>query len=361
MELRNSMSISSNIHTYKSSRESNIELLRLLAGMGVIVLHFNYFPGGGGALETASGVNFYVLLVLEILCVSAVNIFILISGYYGCESKKIKIGKLITLLLQTICLQFAMTLCGCLLRHEWNIRTIISSLIPANYYVILYIVLMIFAPFINKLIRSLDGKDLLFLIILLFTVFSVYATAVDVIKEITGISWIGLSSVGWEGSMAGYSIVNFVLVYILGAYLRKTDFFVDWPLSRLLISLCLGVLCIYVWRNYLPNTAWIYCNPVLILESCIILTIFCKIKLKSNLINKLAPASFTCFLIQNNILRYIDCSGIADKNLLLMFIFLVIVLLGIYFLAYIVMNLFDFLYNLSINRIVEKIPDFFIL
>ena len=88
MELRNSMSISSNIHMYKSSRESNIELLRLLAGMGVIVLHFNYFPGGGGALETASGVNFYVLLVLEILCVSAVNIFILISGYYGCESKK---------------------------------------------------------------------------------------------------------------------------------------------------------------------------------------------------------------------------------------------------------------------------------
>lgn len=35
----------------KNERNSSIELLRMLLGLAVVILHFNYFPGmGGGAL-----------------------------------------------------------------------------------------------------------------------------------------------------------------------------------------------------------------------------------------------------------------------------------------------------------------------
>ena len=36
-------------------RESSIELLRILAGISVIILHFNYMPTGGGAIIATSG------------------------------------------------------------------------------------------------------------------------------------------------------------------------------------------------------------------------------------------------------------------------------------------------------------------
>ena len=39
----------------KADRHSGMEALRMLAGMAVIVLHFNYLPGGRGAMEGASG------------------------------------------------------------------------------------------------------------------------------------------------------------------------------------------------------------------------------------------------------------------------------------------------------------------
>ena len=70
-------------------RQSNYELLRLLAGMGVIVLHFNYLPFGEGALRNATGSTFFVLMIFEVVSICAVNVFILFSGYFGSESNSV--------------------------------------------------------------------------------------------------------------------------------------------------------------------------------------------------------------------------------------------------------------------------------
>ena len=58
----------------KADRHSGMEALRMLAGMAVIVLHFNYLPGGRGAMEGASGLNAVLLTLLETLCICAVNV-----------------------------------------------------------------------------------------------------------------------------------------------------------------------------------------------------------------------------------------------------------------------------------------------
>lgn len=66
----------------KNERNSSIELLHMLFGLAIVILHFNYFPGGGFAFELTVGATQIVLVFLEILCIYAVNVFVLISGYF---------------------------------------------------------------------------------------------------------------------------------------------------------------------------------------------------------------------------------------------------------------------------------------
>ena len=73
----------------RKERQSNIELLRILAIMGVIVLHYNNPLIGRGITYAKEGsVNFYILYFLESLFACGVDLFMLISGYFMCESKK---------------------------------------------------------------------------------------------------------------------------------------------------------------------------------------------------------------------------------------------------------------------------------
>ena len=85
-------------------RNSSIELLRILAGMAVIILHFNY--GSVLAVEQTTGLTHYILLIFETICICAVNVFIFISGYFGVESRSINLSKLLKLLIQTSVFNF---------------------------------------------------------------------------------------------------------------------------------------------------------------------------------------------------------------------------------------------------------------
>lgn len=80
------MSLMSSTALYKENsgkdipRDSNIELLRIFAILGVIVLHYNNWSMGGGFSYVASGsLNSRVLWSLEGLFICAVNLFVLIT------------------------------------------------------------------------------------------------------------------------------------------------------------------------------------------------------------------------------------------------------------------------------------------
>ena len=76
----------------KVERQSNIELLRILAIMGVIVLHYgNPSMGGGRSDVKESSINSYVLYLVISLFACAVDLFMIISGYFMCNSKAINL------------------------------------------------------------------------------------------------------------------------------------------------------------------------------------------------------------------------------------------------------------------------------
>lgn len=341
------------LNTY---RASNYELLRMMAGVAVIVLHFNFHPNGGGALTSATGANYYFLLVMEVTCACAVNVFILISGYFGCNSRTVKTGKLAELLLQTICFGLSFYLISGIKSGNVTIRSIFSSMIPANYFVMLYIALMCVAPFINKLLSELNSKQFTILVSVILAVFSAYSTMVDVFKELTNRDWNGLSSIGLEGSMRGYTIVNFILIYILGAWLKKDSTIISLK-TRSLVAALVGIIAIgLIWYQFLPKTALMYSNPLIIAEAIVVFALSGKIQIQSNFINRVAPATFTCFLIQSKLLGIIVKLAENMKTLPRLILLLLGSVVGIYIVAFITMELWKLVMRCIGKYTVYKIP-----
>ena len=58
-------------------RNSTIEMLRIISMLGVVGLHY-FNKKLGGALNTTVPVNIYIAHFLESLCITSVNIFVLI-------------------------------------------------------------------------------------------------------------------------------------------------------------------------------------------------------------------------------------------------------------------------------------------
>ena len=224
---------------------------------------------------------------------------------------------------------------------HFTLKGFVGALIPTNYYVMLYVVLLFVSPYINIIIQKLSLKELQRMILIVCFLFSVWATLVEVLKKITKNPLAGLSSVGISGCDAGYTIVNFVMIYLLGAYIKKSQIAKECKWKKTILCLVMCCLLIFIWRNILPDTAWIYCNPFLIIESFCIFVLFLKIKIHSNIINLLAPASFSCYLIHMAILKKIDFSILVNKSVLFLICHLLLTVVSIYCISWLVYYLYD--------------------
>ena len=76
--------------TKGKSRDSNIELLRILSMLLVLGLHVNYLALGKVTITDVASDPFVSLMKMELesLCIVCVNLYVLISGYFGIKIKK---------------------------------------------------------------------------------------------------------------------------------------------------------------------------------------------------------------------------------------------------------------------------------
>ena len=70
----------------KNRRMTNIELLRILAMVMVVVMHFLYYSGS--LMEVGSSLSSVRIIgtLMEAFCLVAVNTYVFISGYFGVKS-----------------------------------------------------------------------------------------------------------------------------------------------------------------------------------------------------------------------------------------------------------------------------------
>jgi len=333
----------------RANRESGIELLRILAMVGVIVLHYN---AGRAFVYCTSAQNYTVLCVLECVCICAVDLFILISGYFLCATQKRNLEKVIELYFQLSIVKLGAYFFNIYaVGEELSVKGMLRQLVPDDYYVVLYIVLYIISPYINMVLNGLETRQRTKLLITLLIIFSVWPTIVDLLGEIRGQSWFGLSTVGAYGSQYGISVVNFVLLYVVGAYIRLNKIYEKVNKKTLPVAgWCVCVAGIFLWSCVNERltaiglrSAWVYHNPLVILSAVLLFLIFKNLDIKSKWIIQLAQGSFMCYLVHLHILDKFQIAEYVNRSLLRMFLHIAITavcLYGISYAVYLIYQLF---------------------
>lgn len=352
-ELRNTekeKTMEKKIIAKKTARESGIELLRMLAAIGVVLLHYN--DGKAFTLVQNGSAQQYTLYLLESIAICAVDLFILISGFFLSGTQKRSNIKPLELIIQVILFHEAIYLVNGIFFHKGlSFGGLLIELVPNNYFAILYIALYFISPYINAVLKRLDQKQWKTLLIIVIGLFSVWNTAVDLGKEFIGQEILGLSTVSRTGSHQGFTIVNFCTAYVIGAWLRYGSV-PKWMQKKSTVAIAWAgtVLVILLWSianqkltSIGLRSAWVYHNPFVLLSAALLFQFFRTLHFKSAFINRLAAASFTSFLIHSQFLGYAGIDKAVAGSPITIIAHAIAVSVVIYLIAWIVHEVYTFL------------------
>lgn len=152
-----------------------------------------------------------------------------------------------------------------------------------QWFVIIYCILYMLIPFLNKLIKNINQKE--YKVLLLIGLFFFYFWPSFYTKVTVN-----------DG---GYGIVNFIYLYFIGAYIRKYCKNSN-TISKSLV-LYLGCALVVALISFKADRAWDYCFIFNLLGSIALFRLFKSIKISYNIvINKLAKYTFSVYLIDTN-------------------------------------------------------------
>lgn len=339
----------------KKERQSNFELLRIIAMLMVVTLHF---MGHGGILDNVKvfSTNFYIANLLQSFSIYAVNIYVLISAYFMCDSK-ITMEKVIKVWTQvvfyTVGIYLALLLVGII---DFNIIELVKSFFPITLnqysFVTAYIILMSLSPFLNKLINSMNKDEFKRLIIIVSMFVIILGVGFPINKVV------------------GSYVSNFIILYFISAYIKR---YLQNKLNNkysLLLYVCSSLL-IFIGRILLfmmdkgnsASALLSYRFILVVLGSIGLFTLFMNIKIKSKLINNVSILTFGVFLIHENyFIRKILYSEIFKIDTLYNSKYLILYTVISIFIVYIICSLIEYirqvLFNIfKIDKISFKIID----
>lgn len=271
-------------------RDSRFELMRIIIMLMIIIMH--YFNGEmGGALENIENntMNCIVMNIIESFCIPALNCFILITGFYMIQKEDINLIKIIklifTLLFTNLLAYYGMILIG---EQNLTIRGIIKSFLPivydVNWFIVIYSILYLFIPYINKLLKQLTQKQYQLLLGFSISFFYIWPTFVNniTIKD------------------NGYGIINFIVLYLIGAYLKL---YKKKNKHRCIYLFIYIVMCIIIWgyHEMIPNKGWAYNTIFCLIASISFFLYFYNLKISNKkVINALASTMFTVYIVHVN-------------------------------------------------------------
>lgn len=346
----------------KKQRNSSIELLRIIAMVGVVILHYN---GTGGFKYVNSGsIQERYVFFSESAFICAVNLFVMISAYFLATTEKRKFVKVVELLGQVIIFKIVYYIVTIILGNQsLSFSGVLRNILPNNYFVIFYLIVYTLSPYINVMIKNISKKDFKKLVIAIFLLFSVWATIADLLGVIFGIE--GLNTVGLWGDESGYTIVNFILVYFIGAYIRLNNISITKKKAAINTAVCIILIYleaiaeqIFYSLTFGSNLAWHYNNPIVILLPVFIILFFTKLEFNSKVINELVRATFTCYLIHSYFLQRIGIENFVNGNIFILIIHQFGSAIAIYLVSYIVYKIYNICTKPVIKWITPKCNKF---
>lgn len=279
-------------------RQSNFELLRIVAMFLVLIIHANFYSINPPTNEEILGhpLSSMMRYVVESLALVCVNVYIIISGYFGIKLKPKSILNFIFMILfWKIIINIGFIIAGCsgLIDNHLGIGNFLQFCIPGydDWFVMSYLILLFLAPILNAFVEKSSTKALWIFV-------AAYIVGAQII-----FSWL-LSA--WIAYKAGFSTLSFIGLYMLGAAFRRSACgVIKHPLFIYFsVSIIVGVAMFFV--RYIWADGFIYriCSLrfgaynglFVLIASAMLFLSFKRLKLQSRTINYIAASSFAVYL-----------------------------------------------------------------
>jgi hypothetical protein len=276
----------------EKKRDSNIELLRIVSMVLVLITHACYVSLGPPTQAdiTASYSSSIMRSLSESLSDVGVNTFILISGWFGIRSRLIRFVEFIfQILFIEVVLYSLMKVFG--MTETIGIDGWIELLFfryGTYWFIKAYIVLYVFAPILNAFVDNCSRKQLQYFLISFYVVQTIYGFFINI---------------GWFSS--GYSPISFMGLYLLARYMRLypcwfTKFKKSIDISLYLLVSLITSLCSLSMVYFFGKVGTVLFQnscPLMIISSVYFFLYFTKISFQNNYVNWVSASCFAAYLV----------------------------------------------------------------
>lgn len=277
-------------------------MLRIIAMLLVLIVHTDFFSIGhidSHNEVTDQPLQSFVRIEIEGLALVCVNLFVIISGYFGIRPK---LKNVLNLIFQIV---FWRTVIGIIAFGTGigSIRAIITTFIPGFYsgdwFVPCYLLLMLLAPALNAYIEKSSKSTLLRFIIVFYALQTTFG-------------WI----LHFWPYGNGYSVISFIGLYMLGRYVNlhlgarirnaitPAKGIISYVLLTTIASLIVFVFLLLVNHDHLDKLCMVafmrYTSPINIICTAMLLLAFTRMSFSSRIINHLAKSAFVVYIIHLN-------------------------------------------------------------
>jgi surface polysaccharide O-acyltransferase-like enzyme len=281
----------------KQARDSNLELLRLVCMLFIIILHFitkalnitgHRLILDGTGLPNTTGIISCSFIII------AVNCFVLISGYYGIKAKWKRL-----FLLYIMCV-FYFLIFGLFDIYINNVSIkdfIFNTFFPFSHsydlwFIPCYVLLYLLAPLLNKAVASINKREFVVLLILC-SILTFY-----------------LLGYIWNKNTLASNLMLFVFLYLIGKFIsihvtvKRADSG-KYLFAYVLCSLIIAGIGLLVF-NLPINNKWIYLlcfpymSPLVVFSAIAFFLWFRCFHFQSKIINWAASSALAIYLIHEN-------------------------------------------------------------
>ena len=295
-------------------RDSGMEVLRIFAMLLVIVVHMFSYGGFYSAAKAVGGHVHSTALLMKLASRAAVDIFVLITGYFmadrpfdlqkglrrsaGIYQRMLFYSVILTLIF--LCFGPSHLIAYGKQMPVW--QAILKGLFPVTsqtwYFLSDYLLLCLLIPFLNLALQMLTKKEYRVLLTILILLMSVWAT----LLPMRPFSYV-FETFGYKNVLVGKNIFHFVFIYILGGYIsffarprQKPNFlFLAGAAGTVLVNYLLFTR-LPGWFGY-QTVAQQYSNPLIIANAVFLLLFFKDLHFRSRLVNLLASTTLGVYAL----------------------------------------------------------------
>lgn len=256
-------------------RQSNIELLRIIAIAFIVIWHVS-IHAQKGELPTHNYIG--------AITITGVNLFLLITGYFGLKLRWSSLLNIVAVVVFYTLLSIIAN--AYILGISPSFGNIVQLCAPVScspwWFVSCYYILMLLSPAINIAIEKSSNKQFLYILFSL-----IYLSCVSGLLFKNTINHNGLC------------ITQFITMYWVGNAIKRFNVNGGVKAKHFVTAYIIATLAIFITQKFNVGT-YTYNNPLIIIAAVSLFCIVAKLNFTNKWVNWLATFMFPVYLLQDS-------------------------------------------------------------